>query len=208
MIQTATPRKRNRAVRVGPEDNGRRMSLDEFDRAIGTEGWIYELHRGVVEVSDVPSTSHFFQLQSVRKQLLAYDLTHPDVICAVTASNESKILLSATESERHPDLSVYLKPPAPSPDVWSRWVPEIVIEIVSPSSVKRDYEDKPTDYLLFGVDEYWIIDSIKQQMTALIRWRGEWKPQVIKPPQKYTTDYLPGFKLDLKRVLTAGERLR
>ena len=90
-------------------------------------------------------------------------------------------------------------------DVWSLWVPEIVIEIVSQSSSRRDYHDKPAEYLEFGIDEYWIIDAQKQQMTALIRWRGQWKPKVLKATQKYTTRQLPGFTLDLNRVMAAGK---
>jgi hypothetical protein len=40
-------------------------------------------------------------------------------------------------------------------------------------------------------------------MTALIRWRGQWKPKVLKSTQKYTTQQLPGFTLDLARVMAA-----
>jgi hypothetical protein len=41
-------------IRVGPADPGRRMSLDEFDRARGVEGYGYELGKGVAQVVDVP----------------------------------------------------------------------------------------------------------------------------------------------------------
>ncbi len=88
-------------------------------------------------------------------------------------------------------------------EIWSIWVPTIAVEIVSESSVKRDYDDKPSEYLAFGIQEYWIIDSFKKQMTALTRFRGMWKPRIIKPLQKYTTRHLPGFSLDLKRVISA-----
>ncbi len=33
-----------RKVVIGPEDHGRRMSLDEFDQAVGAEGYLYELN--------------------------------------------------------------------------------------------------------------------------------------------------------------------
>jgi Uma2 family endonuclease len=56
--------------------------------------------------------------------------------------------------------------------VWSVWIPEIVVEVVSPSSAKRDYHDKPSEYLSFGIDEYWIVDPAKQRMTVNRRWRG------------------------------------
>jgi Uma2 family endonuclease len=83
-------------------------------------------------------------------------------------------------------------------------VPEIVIEIVSESSRKRDYEVKPEEYLQLGIEEYWIIDAAKKQMTVLLRWRGQWKPLFVRPPKRYTTRFLPGFALDLRRVFAAA----
>ena len=47
-------------------------------------------------------------------------------------------------------------------------------------------------------------DAFKQQMTAKLRWRGQWKDKVLKPTQKYTTRLLPRFSLDLKRALNAN----
>jgi Uma2 family endonuclease len=167
MLKTA-----GKPIVIGPDHNGRRMTLDQFDRAIGREGYTYELNKGVIEVTDVPRPRHLAQVQEIRDQLVAYRLSNPDIIHSITGSNESKILIQPDQSERHPDLSVYLSAPPDLPDVWSLWVPAIVTEVVSESSAKRDYEDKPSEYLTFGVDEYWIIDAYKQQMTAKLRWRG------------------------------------
>jgi Uma2 family endonuclease len=193
-------------VLLSRADNGRHMDLERFDRAIAPEGCSFELNKGIVEMTDVPHPRHFAQVQSVRNQLVLYQEAHPDVIHSVTGSNDSKVLIASTQSERHPDLSVYLSPPPDVEDVWSLWVPEIVIEVVSASSSRRDYRDKPSEYLEFGIDEYWIIDSQKQQMTAMVRWRGQWKSKIVKASQKYATRQLPGFSLDLSRVLASGRR--
>lgn len=192
-----------KSICIGPEHNGRRMTLDRFDRATSRDGRLFELNKGVIETIDVPHPRHLAQLQAVRDQLILYKQSHPDAIYAVTGAMDSKILIASTQSERHPDLSVYLSPPPDVEDVWSLWIPEIVIEIVSPSSSRRDYHDKPSEYLEFGIDEYWIIDVQKQQMTALVRWRGQWKPKILKATQKYSTSRLPGFSLDLSRAITA-----
>lgn len=193
-------------VRVGPEDDGQRMSLDRFDRAIGREGYLYELNKGVIEVTNVPAPTHEMQVQELRDQLTAFRLAHPGLTHLIAGPGGSKLLIGSDESERHPDLSVYLSPPPTNRrEVWEIWIPEIVIEVVSESSIKRDYDDKPDEYLHFGVREYWIVDALKQQMTALVRQGGQWKPHVIKPTQKYATRILPGFSLNLKRVLNAGK---
>jgi hypothetical protein len=196
---------RSKRITVGPDDHGRRMSLDDFDKAIGCEGYCYELNKGVIEVSDIPHPNHLALLQEVRSSLVVYHLGHPETIHSIAGSGESKILLAADQSERHPDLSVYFDRPPDIPDVWSLWVPEIVVEVISKNSIKRDYEDKPGEYLSFGVTEYWIIDGFKNQMTVLTRWRGQWKDKIVKAPRKYSTPLLSGFLVDLKRVFAAAK---
>ena len=135
----AQPRKRkSRKIVVGPEDHGRRMSLDQFDRAEGREGYLYELNKGVIEVTDVPQPSHGQQVQAIRNQLTAYQFERPEVILYLAGGGEAKMLIAPSESERHPDLSVYVTPPpSDSADAWSIWVPAIVIEVVSKRSAKR-----------------------------------------------------------------------
>ena len=44
--------------------------------------------------------------------------------------------------------------------------PQWVIEIVSPSSVKMDYERKKKLYQESGVEEYWIVDLEKEQVSV------------------------------------------
>ena len=194
---------RRRQIRVGPQDHGRKMSLADFDKAIPQEGCLYELGNGVIEVSDIPHPSHLAQLLHVRDQLILYHVANPEMIHSITGSGDSKILLESDQSERHPDISVYLSAPPDTKDVWSTWIPAIVVEVVSKTSIERDYEDKPPEYLAFGIDEYWIVDSFKSQMTVHARWRGRWKTRIVKPTQKYSPLCLSGFTLYLKRVFSA-----
>jgi len=191
---------RRRKIHVGPQDDGRRMSLDDFDKAVPREGCLYELSKGVIEVSGIPQPEHAKQIEEIRDQLTFYRREHPDLIDMIGGGSDAKMLIGPAQSERHPDLSVYFDPPPKVKDVWSMWTPAIVIEVVSGRSAKRDYQDKRDEYLMFGVSEYWIIDAAKQQLTALSRWRGQWQSKIFKPSQKFSTPPLPGFSLDLKRI--------
>ena len=199
MPQTLTrlPRKsrRRKPVHIGPADHGRRMSLDDFDEAIGQEGFLYELNRGVIEVTNIPHPRHMVQLLAVRDQFIGYKLAHPGIIHAVAGSFDSKLLIGDEESERHPDISVYLSPVPDVDEIWSVWVPTIAVEIVSESSATRDYEEKPPEYLAFGVQEYWIVDGFQRRLTVLSRYRGQWREKVVKPTAKpYATRHLPGSR--------------
>jgi Uma2 family endonuclease len=127
------------------------------------------------------------------------------VIHVIAGTMESKVPLWELESERHPDLSVYETAPPKGKDVWSRWVPELVIEVVSPGSEQRDDVEKRQEYLAFGVKETWVVDADRQEMLALRRWRGKWRQTVVPRDQPYQTALLPGLILDPDRVLRAGE---
>jgi Uma2 family endonuclease len=191
-------------IKVGPQDAGRRMSLDEFDTAEGQPGYLYELSKGIVTVVDVPNPPHLAQLNAIRRQLSAYDLANPGVIHAVAGGSDCKILLGEEESERHPDVAVYKTPP-PDEDVWSMWVPDLVMEIVSPGSEHRDYVEKREEYLLFGVREYWIIDADRREVLVLRRRGRRWTSQEVRPPEVYTTKLLPGFEFNCAAAFQAAQ---
>src|SRR3954465_14000682 len=118
------------AIIVGPQDHGRRMSLSEFDHAEVVKGHLYELSRGVITVSDVPGKKHLKQVVEINQQLYLYRAAHPEVIKMLGGASDCKILVEGYESERHPDIFIYKTEPPESEDLWSVWVPEIVIEVV------------------------------------------------------------------------------
>ena len=196
-------------AKVGPLDAGRRMSLDEFDPCETESGHQYELEGGIVIVTEVPLPSHFLRVDAIRDQLTLYKLTHRGIIRVIGSGSECKLLITESESERHPDLAVYKSdPPQQDRSVWRVWIPEIVIEVVSPGSEHRDKVIKREEYLTFGVAEYWVVDPIKQEFLVLRRDGNEWNEQVLSPEQTYRTDLLPLFELDLTPIFSAAESPR
>jgi Uma2 family endonuclease len=51
--------------------------------------------------------------------------------------------------------------------------PDLVVEIVSDSSVKKDTERLPAAYFAAGVCEYWLIDARRNELFFQIRHRGQ-----------------------------------
>ncbi len=195
------------AIKIGPKDNGRRMSLADFEFAEGEPGYLYELSRGVITVMDVPGRRHPAQYNAVRRQLNAYDLANPGRIDTIAGGGECKLLVGEPESERHPDFSLYRTPMPPEGNLWAIWIPDLVIEIVSPGSEHRDYVEKREEYLRLGVREYWIIDHARVEMLVLRRSHDQWVERVIRPPQVYRTRLLPGLKFDLAAVFAAADQV-
>jgi Uma2 family endonuclease len=193
-------------VRIGPADAGRRMSLAEFDLAEGQGGYLYELGRGEIVVMNVPNPAHLAQQQAIRDQLVLFKAARPGRIHTVAEGGGCKILITESESERHPDLAVYVTPPpAGGSEVWGLWVPSLVVEVVSAGSERRDYEEKRDEYFRFGVAEYWIVDHAKRELTFLRRFRGRWTEGTVRPPEPARTPHLPGFALDLSAVFAAAD---
>ncbi len=100
-------------ILIGPEHHGLRMSLEDFETAEAREGHLYELSRGVVTVIDVPGRRHLLQINAIRRQFSAYEVSHLEEIYCIAGGNECKISVEGPVSERHPDLAIYkTAPPA------------------------------------------------------------------------------------------------
>jgi Uma2 family endonuclease len=191
-------------VQIGPSDQGKHMSLADFDHAEGREGYLYELRKGVITVMDVPDRKHLFQLNAARKQLFAYWAAHSEQIHTIAFGGECKVLLSGAESERHPDLAIYKSAPDEEEELWAHWIPDVAIEIVSRSSHHRDYVEKREEYFQFGIREYWIIDAEPQQMLALRRSAGRWVEKIVKANETHRTRLLPEFEFNLAPIFEAA----
>ena len=74
-----------------------------------------------------------------------------------------------------PDISVICDP-SRLDDRGCNGAPDLVIEIVSPSSRRMDYSTKNALYSESGVREYWIVDPAKER-TTIYRYEEEAAPQ-------------------------------
>jgi Uma2 family endonuclease len=188
--------------RVGPADHGRPMTLDEFAAADFEDGWLYELARGVVVVSEVPDVSHAQIVDRLGDLFADFRQDHPDVIIMKGGGGMCRLRLPGMQSDRRPDQAIYLTPPPPpGRDPWRRWVPEIVVEVVSQESEDRDYGEKREEYLRAGVTEYWILDPARRQMRVHLRAGDVWKQRTVAAEGAHRTHLLPGL------VVRPGELL-
>jgi Uma2 family endonuclease len=179
--------------RIGPADHGRKMSLKEFIKADFEEGWLYELARGVIDVTEVPGTEHGRCVWRTARLFIFYDQAHPGIVQYQAGGMECRLRLPGMQSDRHPDQTIYLDPQPAGKKPWTRWVPHIVVEIISEGSEHRDYVEKREEYLRVGVREYWILDPFKKQLLVLRRDGDVWNETVVKAGRTYRTPLLPGL---------------
>src|SRR5438105_11148572 len=99
--------------------------------------------------------------------------------------DNSDLLIIPTRRSSDLDLAIYKTPFPEEENFWPVWVPEIVIEVVSPGSEHRDYEEKREEYLLFGVRIDRTHVWTRHANGLLLRSGDHWKKRTIRPPRLY-----------------------
>ncbi len=75
---------------------------------------------------------------------------------------------------------------------------DLVIEIVSPESARRDRADKFYEYAEGGVPEYWLIDPERRHAEFYVLENDYYAPAFSGKAGRYETSTLPGFGLQVE----------
>ena len=132
-----------------------------------------ELVNGEVAVSPSPMPRHSHVEKYLARILLNHIIEH-----------DLGLLLGDTDTifgehdVRRPDLIYFTKEREHlvSEDHAIEGMPDLCVEILSPSSVKIDREDKFEQYAESGVRYYWIVDPPARAIEGFELIRGEYKP--------------------------------
>ncbi len=185
-------------TRIGPADNGRKMTLQEFWDAELESGYHYELARGVLEVSQVPGEPHYQVVDNIHEAFSSHRRAHPGLILRIGRGSDVQYVLPELELDRNPDLAVVFRE-IPTRDVLGRRLSVLGVEVVSPGSRarERDYVDKRADYLAVGLLEYWIVAPEARRVTVLVRREVDgvagWEERSFEGDAVIVSDLLPGF---------------
>ena len=81
-------------------------------------------------------------------------------------------------------------------------VPEMVVEILSPSNSRYDKVTKFNRYLKAGITEYWIIDPIAQSLAVNILTDNNYITHVYTDKETVHVQFLKGCLVNLSKVFT------
>ncbi len=185
-------------LRIVPADNGRRMTLDEFREAEEQPGYLYELARGVLEVTEVPGDDHGKIVDNLHEAFSKYRSVHPGLIHRIGHGSDIRLIIPELESDRHSDLAVVFRNFTRMYRDSQR--PDLVVEIVSHGrrAKQRDYEEKREEYLELGIREYWIVDPEERHVVVLNRIEDQgqvsWSECICTGVELIKSALLPGFQ--------------
>lgn len=173
------------------------------------DGERWELIEGVpFNMTPAPSTYHQEILGELSRQFLNFFKDRSckvffapfDVRLSEKENPEDKDIINVVQ----PDLSVICD----QEKIDNRGclgAPDMIVEILSPSTTKKDLSEKYTLYEKFGVKEYWIVDPGNKVIHAYkIETGGEYiLDKIYENPEKITSSLFKDLIIDLNDIFTA-----
>lgn len=176
-----------------PAYMGVRMSADEY-LGLADDGFRYELIDGVVVMSPSPKPDHQDVIAEIEFQMRLFLKDQP-----IGRLYEDIDVQFDEQTVYAPDLVFIARNRMARRPNRIAVVPDLIVEVLSPASERRDATTKRMDYARFGVREYWMIDPRRRSMTFLrLESRGYVKARASRT--RYASSAMDGFVLDLTAV--------
>jgi Uma2 family endonuclease len=161
----------------------------------------YELIHGRIAMT--PGADFFHG--STEARLVRYLATHVEArgLGTVLGSSVGYDLPSGDMLE--PDVSFVSNErlaagPAPEHGRHARLVPDLVIEILSRSTAKRDRGVKKEIYAANGVREYWLVDPVRRRVTIFQRGDEGFDDGTVFTSGRVTSLVLAGLDFDVEAL--------
>ena len=192
-------------LRLGPDDHGRPMTLDEFEAADYEEGYRYEIIEGRLYASPQANQPHDWVEQHVCHPLWRYSQVRPEIINYVT--NKARVFVPGAKriTVPEPDVAAYRDFPLKRRrDLhWRDVSPILVAEVLGGED---DYKDLVRNVDLYlrvpSVEEYWLFDIRNDPAEPLLRVhrrvQDRWDIREFDSSAVYRTELLPGFSLPVR----------
>ena len=172
-----------------------KLTYEQF-RQLPEDGKRYELIRGEVHVTPAPTTRHQWVVHNldlslgphVERTRLGQVLTAP---LDVRLSEETALqpdLIFVSNAKAGIILEVYIA-----------GAPDLVVEVLSPSTPAHDRATKLPIYAKAGVPEVWLIDPQAKTVEVLkLEGRKYLVDSILAKDQALNSELFPGWELPLK----------
>ena len=194
-------------ITIGPEQNGICLSPDEFDAISEYDDCFqYELIRGVLVVNPMPSPAERAANEELGCLFRKFRDLHPEGRFLNATLPGEYICLRGNRRRSARAVWVGLgRHPRPTVDL-----PSIVVDFVAQSRRhwRGEYAEKRDEFFDAGGSEYWLVDPFGRMMTVFHKAEAALEQHIVREGEIYRTPLLPGFELDLSKLLAVADRWR
>jgi len=136
------------------------------------DGRRYEVIAGVLYVANAPSFDHQYTVYQLARYLGGFAEAHN---LGIVIGAPFEVHLSETSHPVQPDVLFLSNAQKPSPGAQKfEGAPTLIVEVISPSSIRLDRQTKFDAYEQAGVAEYWLVDPKAQSTEVYTLARGEY----------------------------------
>lgn len=86
-------------------------------------------------------------------------------------------------------------------------IPDLIVEVLSPSTEIRDRGIKFEDYSFHGVGEYWIVDPVTETVELYSLAGQSYPPVSAQAGGMLSSDVIPGFEVPVRAIFDEAENL-
>jgi len=182
---------------VVAEKQAKRWTYEEYYRL--DDDRRYEVIEGkLIDISPAPSTWHQDWLGQLgtriynfneRRKLGRVYFTPVDVVFSEENCMQPDIIFVANENQGIIQFRAVFG------------APDLAVELISPSTGRRDKGVKKRLYEQFGVKEFWLGDPVTRELEVFTLQEGKYEPHCeAKKKGLITSVVLRGFEFDLKDI--------
>ncbi len=172
-----------------------RKTVEDFMKL--PEGTLAELIDGEIFMTPGPRVPHQKAVLNLAAEIRAF--ARPRKLGDVFVSPMDVYLPSGDIVE--PDLVFVRRDHSSIIQDWVRGVPDLLVEVLSPSHPERDLIVKRELYARNGVGEYWIVDPDDRSVQLLKLSGNRYQPAGYKKgAQTLVTELLPGLELTVENL--------
>jgi len=177
---------------------GMRMTAKQFF-AIPDDRYWHELIDGVVVATPGPRPHDHLVAGNFHQQLANFLTDRSTGLVFMATDVHLGTSLSGADVVYRPELVYFSHAKMRRVPERLVGVPDLVLEVISPSTEGLDRHTKRDDYERFGVREYWLIDPRKHTIVVFSLKGGRFVEQKVRG-KSYASRAVPGFVLNLTRI--------
>ena len=141
-------------------------------RRLPDDGKRYEIIEGVLYVANAPSIEHQFTVLKISFHFELYNVEHNAGLVLIAPC---EVHLSETTKPVQPDVLFIRAQHQPPPGTqFFEGAPDLMVEVISPGSIRLDRHIKFDIYERTGVAEYWLADPKARLVEVYTLSNGEY----------------------------------